>query len=85
MTKTQAFALLPQLMISGRLQLFSNEPGIQFYSGNFLDGSLPSKKQGCINIERAFVWKHNITPTLQTRKNFPTVRLNPGEQYKSTI
>ena len=57
--------------VSGRLlEVFSDEPGIQFYSGNFLDGTLPSKNKGMYQHRTGFCLKHNITPTLQTRKIF---------------
>ena len=71
--------------VSGRLlELFSNEPGIQFYSGNFLDGSLPSKNKGMYQHRTGFCLETQHYPDSPNKENFPTVKLNPGEQYKST-
>ena len=63
--------------VSGRLlEVFSDEPGIQFYSGNFLDGTLPSKNKGfCLETQHY--------PNSPNQENFPSVRLNLGEKYNS--
>ena len=55
--------------VSGRLlEVFSDEPGIQFYSGNFLDAAhCLVKTKGCINIEQAFVWKPSTTRLSQSK------------------
>jgi aldose 1-epimerase len=36
------------------LEIFFDEPGIQFYSGNFLDGTIPSKTEGKYNFRTGF-------------------------------
>lgn len=69
---------------SGRvMSVYTTEPGIQFYSGNFLDGSITGKygvvyKKGyglCLETEHY--------PDSPNQKNFPPVILNPGEVYKT--
>ena len=70
--------------VSGRLlEVFSDEPGIQFYSGNFLDGTLPSKYKGMYQHRTGFCLETQHYPDSPNQKNFPSVRLNPGENYNS--
>ena len=69
---------------SGRLlEIFTNEPGIQFYSGNFLDGTLPSKTEGKYNFRTGFCSEAQHFPDSPNHKKFPSVELNPGEKYLS--
>ena len=69
---------------SGRLlEKYSDEPGIQFYSGNFLVGTLPSKRGGNYNFRTGFCFENQHFPDSPNQKNFPTVELNPGENYSS--
>jgi len=69
---------------SGRLlEIFSDEPGIQFYSGNFLDGTLPSKNEGTYQHRTGFCLETQHYPDTPNQKDFPSVRLNPGEIYQS--
>ena len=70
--------------VSGRLlEVFSDEPGIQFYSGNFLDGTLPSKNKGMYQHRTGFCLETQHYPDSPNQKNFPSVRLNLGEKYNS--
>ena len=70
--------------VSGRLlEILSDEPGIQFYSGNFLDGTLPSKNQGTYQHRTGFCLETQHYPDTPNQKDFPSVRLNPGESYQS--
>ena len=70
--------------VTGRLlEVFSDEPGIQFYSGNFLDGTLPSKNKGIYQHRTGFCLETQHYPNSPNQKNFPSVRLNPDEKYNS--
>ena len=70
--------------VSGRLlEVFTNEPGVQLYSGNFLDGTLPNKSNGKYQHRTGFCLETQHYPDSPNQKNFPSVRLNPGEKYKS--
>ena len=70
--------------VSGRfLEVFSNEPGIQFYSGNFLDGTLPNKSNGTYQNRTGFCLETQHFPNSPNQENFPSVRLNPNEKYNS--
>ena len=69
---------------SGRLlEVFTNEPGIQLYTGNFLDGTLPSKQGGTYGYRTAFCLETQHYPDAPNQKDFPSVVLNPGETYKT--
>ena len=70
--------------VSGRLlEVYTDKPGIQFYSGNFLDGTLPSKLNGTYQYRTGFCLETQYYPDSPNQRNFPSVRLNPGEKYKS--
>ena len=70
--------------VSGRLlEVYSDEPGIQFYSGNFLDGTLPNKSTGTYEYRTGFCLETQHYPDSPNQKHFPSVRLNPGELYES--
>jgi aldose 1-epimerase len=66
---------------SGRvLELFTQEPGVQFYSGNFLDGSLAGK--GCAYPFRGgFAIEPQHFPDSPNQPAFPNTILQPGETY----
>ncbi|MEL0455869.1 aldose epimerase family protein [Flavobacteriaceae bacterium SZ-1-7] len=69
---------------SGRLmEIFSTEPGIQFYTGNFLDGTLPMPNGGTYAHRTGFCLETQHYPDSPNQKNFPSVVLNPGETYKT--
>ena len=71
--------------VSGRLlEVYSDEPGIQFYSGNFLDGTLPNKSNGTYQHRTGFCLETQHYPNSPNQENFPSVRLNPGDKYEST-
>lgn len=67
---------------SGRvMEVFTTEPGIQLYTGNYLDGM--SGKSGAIYKSRnAFCLETQHFPDSPNQPNFPTTVLGPGEQYK---
>jgi len=66
---------------SGRvIEIFTTEPGIQFYTGNFLDGSVKGK--GAVyNKHNGFCLETQHFPDSPNRPNFPSVVLKPGEKY----
>ena len=65
------------------LQVATTEPGIQFYSGNFLDGTI-SGKEGRVYARRTgFCLETQHFPDSPHHPNFPTTILKPGETYAS--
>jgi aldose 1-epimerase len=70
---------------SGRLmEVSTDEPGIQLYTGNFLDGTLPSKQGGTYGHRTGFCLETQHYPDSPNQKDFPSVVLNPSENYKTT-
>lgn len=70
---------------SGRvLEVYTTEPGMQLYTGNFLDGTLPTQG-GDGNYERrtGFCFETQHYPDSPNREEFPSVVLEPGEKYSS--
>ena len=69
---------------SGRaLEVFTDEPGMQFYTGNFLDGTLPSKNGGTYTQRTGFCFETQHYPDSPNQKQFPSTLLRPGEIYSS--
>lgn len=71
---------------SGRfMEVFTTQPGIQFYSGNFLNGSLQITKQGQIYIPHAgLCLETQHYPDSPNQPSFPGTILKPGETYRQT-
>jgi len=70
---------------SGRaVEVYTEEPGIQFYSGNFLDGSL-SRRNGIVyNKHHGFCLETQHFPDSPNQPDFPSTILRPGEEYSYT-
>ena len=67
--------------VSGRvLELFTQEPGVQFYSGNFLDGSLAGKGR-TYAYRSGFCLEPQHFPDSPNQPSFPNTILRPGEVY----
>lgn len=70
---------------SGRLmEVFTSEPGIQFYSGNFLDSSLTGKNGIVYNQHHGFCLETQHFPDSPNQADFPSTILRPGEVYTYT-
>jgi aldose 1-epimerase len=68
---------------SGRvLELLTQEPGVQFYSGNFLDGSLHGKGQ-TYGYRGGFAIEPEHFPDSPNRPDYPSTILRPGEVYET--
>jgi aldose 1-epimerase len=71
---------------SGRvLELASTQPGLQFYSGNFLDGTLVGPSGRIYRQGDAFVLEPQIFPDTPHHPNFGSARLAPGQVYRNEI
>ena len=69
---------------SGRyMTVYTDQPAIQFYSGNFLDGTLKSKKQGNYEKRSGLCLETQHYPDSPNQKEFPSVVLKAGELYKT--
>ncbi len=69
---------------SGRvLEVLTTEPGVQFYTGNFLDGSLTGKNNFVYRNRTGLCLETQHFPDSPNQKNFPSVLLLPGEVFNS--
>ena len=66
------------------LEVFTNEPGIQVYTGNFLDGKAKGKKGIVYNQRAAVCLETQHYPDSPNKPQWPSVILEPGKVYKST-
>ena len=71
---------------SGRyMEVFTTEPGLQFYSGNFLDGTLKGTRNGAKVIQHAgLCLETQHFPDSPNQPTFPNTILKPGETYNQT-
>ncbi|GGV85303.1 aldose 1-epimerase [Streptomyces griseoloalbus] len=70
---------------SGRtLRIATNEPGLQFYSGNFLDGTLTGTGGRVYRQGDALCLETQHFPDAPNRPSFPSTVLRPGQTYRTT-
>jgi aldose 1-epimerase len=67
------------------LEVLTTEPGLQFYTGNFLNGKIVGKGGRVYNKRNAFCMEPEHFPDSPNHPEFPSVVLRPGEIYKNTI
>jgi aldose 1-epimerase len=71
---------------SGRvMEVLSNQPGLQFYSGNFLDGSSSGKSGRLYRMGDAIALEPQMFPDTPNRPEFGSLRLEPGQTYRNVI
>ncbi|HEX7051782.1 MAG TPA: aldose epimerase family protein [Longimicrobiales bacterium] len=69
---------------SGRtLEVYTTEPGLQFYSGNFLDGTITGKDGKVYGHRSGFCLETQHFPNSPNQPSFPSTILRPGEEYRS--
>jgi aldose 1-epimerase len=70
---------------SGRvLEVLTTEPGVQFYSGNFLDGSVAGRGGKTYGHRSGFCLETQHFPDSPNQPSFPSTVLRPGQTYRST-
>lgn len=70
---------------SGReMTVLTSEPGLQFYSGNFLDGTLAGKDGAVYHFRYGLCLETQHFPDSPNQPEFPSTRLDPGETYRTT-
>jgi aldose 1-epimerase len=70
---------------SGRaMEVSTTEPGLQFYSGNFLDGSIQGKDGKTYGPRSAFCLETQHFPDSPNHPDFPSTVLKPGQQFRSS-
>jgi len=71
---------------SGRvMEMLSNQPGVQFYSGNFLDGTSFGKSGRLYRMGDAVALEPQMFPDTPNRPEFGSLRLEPGQTYRNAI
>ena len=72
--------------LSGRImEIFTKAPGLQFYSGNFLDATIAGKGGRLYREGDALVLEPQLFPDAPNQKTFPSARLDPGNTYVNTM
>jgi aldose 1-epimerase len=70
---------------SGRLlEVFSTQPGVQFYSGNFLDGTITGKGRKVYKKHWGLCLETQHFPDSPNQQSFPNTILKPGEKFSET-
>ncbi|MCU4174306.1 aldose epimerase family protein [Carboxylicivirga sp. N1Y90] len=70
--------------VSGRvMDVYTNEPGIQFYGGNFMDGKYKGKYGKTLKYREALCLETQHFPDSPNKPQFPNTLLNPGDAYYS--
>jgi aldose 1-epimerase len=71
---------------SGRvMEVLSNQPGIQFYSGNFLDATVTGKNGTIYRQGDALRLEPQVFPDTPNKPAFGSARLDPGKTYHNRI
>ena len=66
------------------MEVWTTEPGIQFYSGNFLDGTVHGKSGQAYDMRLGLCLETQHFPDSPNRASFPTTLLKPRERYHTT-
>jgi aldose 1-epimerase len=64
--------------------MYTTEPAVQFYSGNFLDGSNVGKSGKAYEFRNGFCLEAEHYPDSPNKPKFPSTILRPGETYQQT-
>jgi aldose 1-epimerase len=67
------------------LEVFATQPGLQLYSGNFLDGSLVGRGDVAYRRWHAFCLEAQHFPDAPNQPSFPCTVLEPGEVYAHSV
>jgi aldose 1-epimerase len=67
------------------LEVYSDQPAVQFYTGNFLDGTLVGKGGAVYQRRTAFCLEPPHYPDSPNEPSFPSTELKPGEAYHTII
>jgi aldose 1-epimerase len=71
--------------VSGRvMEIYTDQPGVQFYTGNFLDGTEKGKGGKVYNVHAGFCFETQHYPDSPNKAAFPSAVLRPGQKYDTT-
>ena len=84
-TPTPKLAVTLEDKTSGRgMTISTTEPGIQMYTGNFLDGKIVGKGGQSLTKYQAIAFEAQRYPDSPNHPAFPTTRIDPGQTYTQT-
>lgn len=81
--KLSLAAVVTEVTSGRKMEVFTTEPGVQFYCGNFLDGTITGKRGKPYVHRGALCLETQHFPDSPNKSNFPSTILKPGETYKS--
>ena len=67
-----------------KMEIFTKEPAIQFYGGNFMDGSDTGKHGKTFDYRESFALETQHFPDSPNQPQFPSIILKPGDEYKTS-
>jgi aldose 1-epimerase len=82
-TKPALAATLTEASTGRRMEVLTTEPGVQFYSGNFLDGTLTGKSGRAYQRRSGLCLETQHFPDSPNQPSFPNTILRPGETFRS--
>ena len=68
-----------------RMELLSDQPGVQLYTGNFIDGTFVGKSGKIYRMGDGIALEPQHFPDSPNRPEFPSVRLDPGQEYRNVM
>ena len=77
----QLAAVLTDSVSGRKLEVYTTQPGMQFYTGNFLDGSIKTSDGKAIGKNAALCMETQHFPDSPNQPSFPSTLLKPGEKY----
>lgn len=80
----QLAAILSDSVSGRKLEVFTTEPGLQFYTGNFLDGKFMNHDGKPVNLHTAMCMETQHFPDSPNKPGFPSAILKPGATYHTT-
>ena len=66
-----------------KMTVFTDQPGIQLYTGNFIDGTFPGKNNTFYKPHHGLCLETQHFPDSPNHRNFPSTELLPGQIFKS--
>ena len=81
----QTMAKIEDLGSGRTLEVLSNQPGVQFYTGNFLDGTATGKGGTIYRQGDGLCFEPQVFPDTPNKPAFGTARLDPGKTYENRI
>ena len=66
------------------MEVWTTEPGLQFYTGNFLDGTIKGHGGKAYNFRGAFCMETQHFPDSPNKPSFPSTTLKPGAKYQTS-